>query len=540
MDRNISQPNQPTQFWRVLANSPHRAIALVFGLSFLVTASMGSLHWPVPLIHNEFAHLLTADTIASGRFANPTHPLFAFFESIHILQQPSYAAKLPPGAGLFLGLGQRLGGDPVWGIWLTTAIATSAVYWALWGYFKSPWALGGTGLIFLDIGILHHWSQSYRGAMVAVLAGALMWGGLIRLIRRPKAVNAILLAIGLGLLANTRPLEGLFFALPTAVVLAGWLLQAPNRPMLKRRWQRGGLPLLVALVLVSSLTMAYNKAVTGNPLKFPYSVYEQQYTVVPAFLWQDYRPVPDFPNQQLQKYSDWQAERFERMRQKPLWRILTLRTEDLLFDAANAWFWIFLLIIPLVYSAWIRQPWLQLAFISLLLLLSTRYLILPNRPDQLAPGTIAIALLMTACVQKLVQAAAQRSKQKSRWPSWQQVLLIAFLLYLLLKLPYKYANPGFINGGVSETPRARLVEVLTALPGKDVVIVRFNPQTSYKEAWVYNPADIDSATIIFANDLGDEANRQLLDYYLERQFWLQTFDAQGQPLPIQPYLSASD
>jgi hypothetical protein len=37
---------------------------------------------------------------------------------------------------------------------------------------------------------------------------------------------------------------------------------------------------------------------------------------------------------------------------------------------------------------------------------------------------------------------------------------------------------------------------------------------------VYNSADIDAAPIVWARDMGDQANRELLDYYRDRKVWL--------------------
>lgn len=61
--------------------------------------------------------------------------------------------------------------------------------------------------------------------------------------------------------------------------------------------------------------------------------------------------------------------------------------------------------------------------------------------------------------------------------------------------------------------RADLVKKLNQLPNKQLVLVRYSPKHNPKTEWIYNPADIDPAHVVFAPDGDAEYLKPLLTYF---------------------------
>jgi hypothetical protein len=82
-----------------------------------------------------------------------------------------------------------------------------------------------------------------------------------------------------------------------------------------------------------------------------------------------------------------------------------------------------------------------------------------------------------------------------------------------------YETWDAINHGNPER-RIYIDRQLAAIPGKLLVFVRYYPQHIFQDEWVYNAADIDTARVVWARDLGEAEDEKLRRYYPDRAVWL--------------------
>lgn len=239
---------------------------------------------PVPVIYDEFSHLLVADTLRHFRLAIPAHPFHPFFETFFVLQEPTYSSIYPAGQGLMLALGWTIFGTPWAGVALVTAAMCALIYWMLRAWTTPGWALAGGALAVMEFGPLNQWMNSYWGGSLPAAAGCLVFGALPRLRRSGRWRDGALLGVGLAIHLLTRPYESVFLVLCAGVYLL---------PALRRLTK---LLLIAALATLPAigLTLLQNKQVTGSWTMLPYALSQYQYGV-PAALTFQANPVPHNP-----------------------------------------------------------------------------------------------------------------------------------------------------------------------------------------------------------------------------------------------------
>ena len=194
---------------RLLRSVVRRPFILVL---LLVAISLGMVRiacWRIPAISNmdEFSLLLQADTFRHLRLTNPTHPLWQSFETLHVIQVPSYASKFPPAPAVMLALGITIFGNPIWGSWLATVAAVLAVFWMFAGWLPRRWAFIGAVLALMTPVALS-WEHTYMACGIGLTGAAVAIGAARRILRRGGWFNGAFLAFGCGIMANTRPFEG--------------------------------------------------------------------------------------------------------------------------------------------------------------------------------------------------------------------------------------------------------------------------------------------------------------------------------------------
>src|SRR5713101_6027281 len=321
-------PNIANHFFRRVEQSFSRfaerktlaIIALFFSVIILRLAALPLLPVPVPGIHDEFSYLLMADTFAHGRLANPSHPMWVSFETFHVNWLPKYASIYPPAQGFALALGQILGHHWI-GVVLSDSAMCVVILWMLQAWMPSRWAFLGATLVALKFGFSSYWMNSYWGGAVAAIGGALLLGALPRILRRgstpadtsastPK--HALLLGLGIAILANSRPYEGLLLCLPAGGYFLWWLFQkSPPRAKPHLYIRNIIIPLAATLLAMTAFMSYYNWRVTGNPLLLPHTLNVRTYHTAPMFIWQHAKPPRQYNNAQFEDfYNDFEREEY--------------------------------------------------------------------------------------------------------------------------------------------------------------------------------------------------------------------------------------
>jgi len=528
--RAKSSPAKPTLFprwFRKIARKKKLSILLV-GSSVLLLriALIPVLGIAQPGIADEFSYLLAADTFAHGRLTNPPHPMWVHFESYHIIQHPTYMSMYPPAQGLVLAAGQRLG-HPWIGTLVVTAVMCAALCWMLQGWLPPEWALLGALVAASRLGVVSYWMNSYWGGSVSALGGALVLGAFPRLKRKPRTRDAIAMAVGLAILANSRPYEGFILSLTVAAAMLVWLVGL-KRPPFRISLSRVVAPIAIILAITAVATGYYYHQVTGGAFRMTYVVNRDAYSIAPYFLWKQPRPEPAYNHAVLREFYERELHDYQQS------RTLT----GLITRAGQAIFvlWAFffgpiltpsLIFFPAIFrDRRMRFPLFAGTIFFLGLLVNTWLF-----AHYFAPATALLFLIWLQCLRHLTRW--QWHGRPTGMALARGILLACcvILAFRLISVPLHVETelpwpPGNVD-------RANIQHTLESSTAPQLVIVRYSANHIVDYEWVYNHADIDGSKVVWARDMGDGKNQELLQYFKNRQAWM--LDADDLPPRLSPY-----
>lgn len=484
---------------------------------------------PTPVMLDEFSYLVGADTFAHGRLSNPATPMWVHFETFHVNMQPTYHSMYPPAQAAVLALGQKLTGLPWAGVLLSTALMCAAIYWMLAGCLPATWAWLGGMFVVLRYSTFSYWINSYFGGCVAALGGALVLGAYLRLRREVRWRSVVLLALGLLILAFSRPLEGLCFSLPILIAFAVQLLR--KRMIFQKKIAIALAPGIALLLMGCGFLLYYNWRTTLHPFLMPYMLNLREYHISNPFLFQKPNPIPQYRHPAMRAFYVFHE----------LPDVLRLRSESptyLMATKADVYYasflWPFLLLVGSgLYSLWRSE--LRIVLFCVALLGADLFLqIWPAHAHYAAPATGAFVLMALVGLRSFRNTQAWMGVCVTRAVACLMVLCLISPVVECLRDPYSI-HPVFINTEWQQphasfetamdlsiplqVQRDTLRAQLEKIPGKHLVIVHHPYHDVPSVDWIYNNADLADSKVIWARDMGYLKNRELINAYPDRQVW---------------------
>jgi hypothetical protein len=534
-----------------LAHRPWLAIlSVAFAAPLLRLALLPLFPVPLPYVHDDFSLLLAADTFAHGRLANPTPAMWTHFETFHITMQPTYVSMYFPGWGLLLAAGQVIFHCPWVAILCINALMCAAIVWMLQAWLPPGWALLGGIVALLRLSLFSYWINTYLGGgPLLAFAGALMLGALPRLFKTARFRYGLLIAIGISILALTRPYEGLLLSIAVAGALIHWICKGSHRPSPAVLLLRAAIPIALIFAALAWLGF-YDYRAYGSTTTLPYTIDRARYGVAPYFVWQHLHPVPHYRYDVMRRfYAVVEVKGYTAIHSFTGFFVRSLAkvVEALLFFGG------FALFPPLIMTRRVLlDRRLRFLVVCMLVLIAGSAIEIFLFNHYLAPFTVVFYALGLQAMRHL---RVWKPEGKTVGLTLTRLCISLCLVMACLRIaavplhleqfvwPGLETSESWMGPGHWGTQRADVQARLEKLPDPQLAVVRYAPCHRTLDEWVYNRADIDASRVVWAREENPAADRALLDYYRHRTAWLVEPDttpatvipyAQAPPAPVNP------
>lgn len=460
----------------------------------------------VPIVHDEVSYVLQAETFARARWALPAPPMAQFFEQFHVLVDPVLASKYPPGHGILLAPGALIG---LIGLMpLILSACTGGLIFALVRRIANPWP----ALLAWFLWLVAPANLAYRASYFSeVTTGCLMlcaWWQLLNWRKSGERKSLLLIAAAIGWSAITRPLSALAFALPIGVYVL-W------RCFKRSSWKQLGAAIaLGALILL--LLPWQSMAITGDWALTPYRHYSEVYFPfdIPGFdkpLTQSLRELP----RDMQRFRELYLPYHDAHTLASLPSILLERVKLILHTTWGSWWPLFAPLFLLAGLRFSREALFALASAVLLIL---AYLLFAHPAQWVLYYMEAQEILFMLTALGAWQAIRGVMNFARRGESIPQEEFssragLAITVVILTMLPATLLHFAEVHER-HESRRAAQTEfegMLSALPEKSVVFVRYETDHDIHTSLIRNVPDMDAAHAWTAYDRGSQ-NIELMLY----------------------------
>ncbi len=474
---------------------------------------------PTPVVADELANYLGAKTFAEGRLTNPPHEftndsLLEFY----ILDEPSRMMKYQPAMAGFMALGIAVFGDAYWGVVLLVSLAIASSYWAVRGWAGRGVSLYVSGILLLAMRAPHYFIDSYWGGAHALLGSFLIIGAYPRIIDKKQYGYIWAALLGAVILLLSRTYEGgmLILSFSVCAIIVVWRKYSGEE--IKTLIKNTFLPIIFVGGCLLAFQLHYNKVVTGDYLKLPYALYQEQRGHADLFWFLNTKTHELSSHYGLKTLQIWEDNFYNS--NNALYRFTwlpellsgTFGRVDLLGSLLVLSFLIIIIIgIPaIIYNVTRKRKYSPL-YICLIVQV-VGYIVMAYVP---------IPHYATVCFAALIVIIAVNLRDiyiASKYKYLYKITLGGFLILFLLTSPIKYPPNKQEEIAVKESIETELKQK----DGYHLVLVDQRLEASEKTlhfSFVYNEPDIDSAKIIWAWYLSPQQNKKLIEYYKDRNIW---------------------
>lgn len=467
---------------------------------------------PTPGNIDEFVHFLVADTISEGRLANPPHQHSIFFETISILQHPTYSAIYPLGQGTILSLGLSLG-HPWIAILITGFFAGAGFFYFISAFTERRVAFLGSLAAGAKLLSMTYWMSSYMGGPLTAGGSCLALGGIYRWVGNPTIFNLAICGSGCTIVFLVRPFESIPLVILCVIGLITGMMRTNNDKRLSTAIHSIS-AVLPFVAIVTGITAAHNYAVTGDATLLPYRLSQSRYGIPQGFAFQ--APLRTPPNLTSPQLKSFEAQQIDRELISTWHGFLFLMARKLWINIA---FYFGIILIALIIICFeYKCPavlWNSLATFAFLSAPHMAYAITP--PHYIATTAPVVALIISVTGIQFCKLL------ESQWnlTSWKRSTIV-FLVVIgglveagLLK--FSATDKQHIE---SFRKKAEIEGKLREARGYHLVFVHYGTTHNFGKEWVYNRAMIDAAPVVWARDISPEINRTLINYYPKRIVWI--------------------